>query len=131
MRKRFLVHAAVGALVLAAAFGYSRAARAEDWWNGGGFALDHRFHSVYDNMFPAVPVPSFVAQGVGRLKPLAPNQRVNVIDGQSGTTIPQSPYIEATPEERDRAIRDERTCAPIKLYTDGGLILQRAQGCRK
>ncbi len=45
--KRFLIHAATGALVLALAFAYGaiKPAHAGDRWNDSGFSLDHHFYS--------------------------------------------------------------------------------------
>lgn len=38
---------------------------------------------------------------------------------------------EATQAEIDKAHRDQRTCAPVVLWTDDGRVVQPAMGCRR
>lgn len=41
------------------------------------------------------------------------------------------PVPEATPEERAKAIAQQRVCAPVILWTDAGRVVQPAMGCRR
>jgi hypothetical protein len=101
-------------------------AAARDYWNGSGFSLDHNFHSPYDNMFGRrdngryFTAPGYPAPG-----------DVNITDGNGNVTHRSPQYQDATPTERNKAIRDERTCAPVVLYTDEGRVVQPALGCRR
>lgn len=41
------------------------------------------------------------------------------------------PAPEATQAEIDKAHRDQRTCAPVVMWTDAGRVVHPAMGCRR
>jgi len=107
---------------------------ARDYWNSSGFSLDHNFHSPFDNMFrgggggygghfaaPSGPLIIHVPQDFD----MGDRANVEVLDGSSQQTLREQEAARVA-----KALRDERICAPVILYTDEGVIRHRALGCR-
>ena len=109
---------------------------ARDYWNGSGFPLDHNFHSPYDNIFGR---GGSSGGGGGRYAPGGPQiihvpQDYDDNNPRSGQDVegPQRARDAARAKAKhDKTIRDERTCAPVVLYTDEGRVVQPALGCRR
>lgn len=108
-------------------------ASAFDYWNRSGFSLDHNFHSPYDNVFGRRPLGYYYAPRYQDHTPI----QLNGDDLQ--TDRPNFEVVETSSERYLReqaaarvakAIRDERTCAPVIIYTDEGVVRHPASGCR-
>lgn len=131
--KRLILAAAVAALASPAS-----ATDRYDYWNRSGFSLDHNFHSPFDNMFrgyqsyrPAYPVAPAPAPSMNSTEQLPASlfetdrAEFEVWSGGSEATAKRM-----AAEARAKAIAGERTCAPVKMYTDEGVIYHAALGCR-
>lgn len=76
-------------------------AKAYDTWNGSGMSMNHRYYG-------------FDVSG----------------SGGGGSQLITVPYADEA-AARERAIRDQRTCAPVVMWTDAGRVVHPAMGCRR
>lgn len=72
------------------------------WNGGGGFSMDHQWRSPF-----------------------------GFSEGVSSGAILIDTGIPATPEQVEKALRDQRICAPVVMYTDNGRVTHPADGCTR
>ena len=124
MKRLLLAAVAVAAL--------ASPASARDYWNGSGFSLDHNFHSPYDNMFRGGGDYGgyFTAPGGPRTIHVPSDFDMGNRDSVEVPDLGSARLLRKLDAARTaKAIRDERICAPVILYTDDGIIRHRALGC--
>jgi hypothetical protein len=124
MKKLLLAAVAVAAL--------ASPASARDYWNGSGFPLDHNFHSPFDNLYGRGYDPGdYQSHHYPGARILHVPQPVDYDRGNVEVIELSSERVLREQNRRavEKAIADERTCAPVILYTDDGIVRHHALGC--
>lgn len=109
-------------------------AHAGDYWNRSGFALDHKFHSPFDNMFRyngGNTTNNFYGSAPTKSAPATIDYTET--DREAFEVVESHARGEALELQRAalaKAISDQYECRPIVIHTDTGVIYERADGCR-